>query len=134
MLSSSYSLINASNIFISFNSTSLLEAYFLGKKSLNLLAKENNVAEINLLNKISKYDIVVSNPPYLSKFDYENVSDEISACKIPEYLLAQRPARPILAITRSETETNTVNPKGKNVDLNSKWDCISLFIKRSAKH
>lgn len=54
MLSSSYSLINASNIFISFNSTSLLEAYFLGKKSLNLLAKENNVAEINLLNKISK--------------------------------------------------------------------------------
>ena len=39
----------------------------------------NNIKFIkcDLLNKISKYDIVVSNPPYLSKIDYENVSDEI---------------------------------------------------------
>ena len=29
------------------------------------------------MDKISKYDIVVSNPPYLSKSDYENISDEI---------------------------------------------------------
>jgi len=29
------------------------------------------------LDKISKYDIVLSNPPYLSKYDYENIPDEI---------------------------------------------------------
>ena len=33
--------------------------------------------QCDLLDKISKYDIVVSNPPYLSNLDYENVSDEI---------------------------------------------------------
>jgi len=39
----------------------------------------NNIKFIqcDLLDKISKYDIVVSNPPYLSKHDYENISDEI---------------------------------------------------------
>ena len=39
----------------------------------------NNIKFIqcDLLDKISKYDIVVSNPPYLSKNDYENISDEI---------------------------------------------------------
>ena len=39
----------------------------------------NNIKFIqcDLLDKISKFDIVVSNPPYLSKLDYENVSDEI---------------------------------------------------------
>ena len=39
----------------------------------------NNIKFIkcDLLDKISKYDIVVSNPPYLSRIDYENVSDEI---------------------------------------------------------
>lgn len=54
MLSSSYPLINACKLFISFNSTSLLEAYFLRKKSINLLGKKKNISEINLLNKISK--------------------------------------------------------------------------------
>ena len=39
----------------------------------------NNIKFIqcDLLDKISKYDIVVSNPPYLSKIDYKNISDEI---------------------------------------------------------
>ena len=33
--------------------------------------------QCDLLDKISKYDIVVSNPPYLSRLDYKNASDEI---------------------------------------------------------
>ena len=39
----------------------------------------NNIKFIqcDLLDKISKYDIVLSNPPYLSKYDYENIPDEI---------------------------------------------------------
>ncbi len=54
MLSSSYSLINASELLISFNSTSLLEAYFLNKKSINLLGNKTRISEIDLLNKVSK--------------------------------------------------------------------------------
>ena len=36
-----------------------------------------NFIKCDLLNKISKYDIVVSNPPYLSKHDLETISDAI---------------------------------------------------------
>ena len=52
----------------------------------------NNIEFIqcDLLNKISKYDIVVSNPPYLSKFDYDNVSDEIKLFEPKIALFANR--------------------------------------------
>ena len=46
--------------------------------------------QCDLLDKISKYDIVVSNPPYLSKHDYENVSDEIKLFEPKIALLAKR--------------------------------------------
>ena len=42
------------------------------------------------MNKISKYDIVVSNPPYLSNFDYENISDEIKLFEPKIALFANR--------------------------------------------
>ncbi len=54
MHSSSYPLINASDMLISFNSTSLLEAYFLEKKAINLLGKKTRESEIDLLKKVSK--------------------------------------------------------------------------------
>jgi len=52
----------------------------------------NNIKFIkcDLLDKISKYDIVVSNPPYLSKFDYENVSDEVKLFEPKIALFANR--------------------------------------------
>ena len=52
----------------------------------------NNIEFIqcDLLNKISKYDIVVSNPPYLSNFDYENISDEIKLFEPKIALFANR--------------------------------------------
>ena len=52
----------------------------------------NNIKFIkcDLLDKISKYDIIVSNPPYLSKFDYENVSDEIKLFEPKIALFAKR--------------------------------------------
>jgi surface carbohydrate biosynthesis protein len=51
--SSSYSLINSSEMLISCNSTSLLEAFFLEKKVINLLGKKRRVSEIELLKKIT---------------------------------------------------------------------------------
>ena len=51
--SSSYPLINSCEILISTNSTSLLEAYFLRKKTINLLGKKKRESEIGLLKKIS---------------------------------------------------------------------------------
>ena len=52
----------------------------------------NNIKLIkcDLLNKISKYDIIVSNPPYLSKYDYANVSDEIKLFEPKVALFAKR--------------------------------------------
>ena len=52
----------------------------------------NNIKFIqcDLLDKISKYDIVVSNPPYLSKLDYKNVSDEIKLFEPKIALFAKR--------------------------------------------
>ena len=54
MHSSSYPLINASDLLISFNSTSILEASFLGKKTINLLGKKERQSEIDVLKKVSK--------------------------------------------------------------------------------
>jgi len=52
----------------------------------------NNIKFIqcDLLDKISKYDIIVSNPPYLSKYDYENVSNEIKLFEPKIALFAKR--------------------------------------------
>ncbi len=54
MHSSSYPLINSAELLISFNSTSLLEAFFLEKKSINLLGKKKRESEIEVLKKVSK--------------------------------------------------------------------------------
>ena len=56
-------------------SSQALKVAEINSKKINC----NNIKFIqcDLLDKISKYDIVVSNPPYLSKLDYKNVSDEI---------------------------------------------------------
>ncbi|MDC0402620.1 hypothetical protein OAM14_00515 [Candidatus Pelagibacter sp.] len=51
--SPSYPLINSCDILISTNSTSLLEAYFLKKKTINVLGKKLRESEIGLLKKIS---------------------------------------------------------------------------------
>ena len=51
---SSNSLINASKVLVSSNSTSLLEAFFLEKKTINLLGKKERISEISLLKKISQ--------------------------------------------------------------------------------
>ena len=50
--SSSHSLINASEMLISSNSTSLLEAFFLDKKAVNLLGTKKRVSEIDMLKDI----------------------------------------------------------------------------------
>ena len=52
----------------------------------------NNIKFIqcDLLDKISKYDIVVSNPPYLSKYEYDSVSDEIKLFEPKIALFAKR--------------------------------------------
>ena len=47
------SLINASDLVISSNSTSLLEAYLLDKKIINFLGKKTRLVEIDFLKKIS---------------------------------------------------------------------------------
>ena len=56
-------------------SSQALKVAEINSKKINC----NNIKFIqcDLLDKISKYDIVVSNPPYLSKLDYKNASDEI---------------------------------------------------------
>tara|TARA_B100000989_G_scaffold21727_1_gene14259 strand:+ start:27385 stop:28758 length:1374 start_codon:yes stop_codon:yes gene_type:complete len=54
MLSSSYSIIYGSEMIISFNSTSLLEAHFLDKKRINLLGNKPRNSEIDLFRKCSK--------------------------------------------------------------------------------
>ena len=54
MHSSSYPLINSAELLISFNSTSLLEAFFLEKKTINLLGKKERESEIDVLKKVSK--------------------------------------------------------------------------------
>ena len=54
MHSPSHPLIFASDIIISSNSTTILEAYFLEKKVINLLGKKERISEIDLLKKISK--------------------------------------------------------------------------------
>ena len=51
--SPSSSLINSCEVLISTNSTSLLEGFFLKKKTINLLGKKPRESEISLLNKIS---------------------------------------------------------------------------------
>lgn len=51
--SSSHALINACEVLISNNSTTLLEGYFLEKKIINLLTKDERISEIDLLKKIS---------------------------------------------------------------------------------
>jgi surface carbohydrate biosynthesis protein len=51
--SSSYPLINSCEILITCNSTSLIEAYFLGKKSINLLGKKFRESEIEIAKKVS---------------------------------------------------------------------------------
>jgi surface carbohydrate biosynthesis protein len=51
---STNALINSAEISISSNSTAILEVFFLNKKIINLLGKNENIAEINLLKKISK--------------------------------------------------------------------------------
>ena len=50
--SSSHPLINASEMLVSSNSTSLLEAYFLDKKAVNLLGTKERVSEIDMLKDI----------------------------------------------------------------------------------
>ena len=46
--------------------------------AINLNCIQNiNFVNCDLLNKISEYDIVISNPPYLSKVEYEHASIEI---------------------------------------------------------
>ncbi|WP_440698007.1 surface carbohydrate biosynthesis protein [Candidatus Pelagibacter sp. HIMB1709] len=52
--STSYPLINSCEMLISTNSTSLLEAYFLKKKTVNFLGKKTRASEIDLLKRISK--------------------------------------------------------------------------------
>ena len=52
--SSTNDFIHSCEICISSNSTALLEAFFLEKNVINFLAKNPNLAEINLLKKISK--------------------------------------------------------------------------------
>ena len=52
--SSSFPLMNASEMIISLNSTSLLESYFLEKKAINFLGKNTRESEIDLLKKILK--------------------------------------------------------------------------------
>jgi surface carbohydrate biosynthesis protein len=52
--SSIFPMLNCCDILISNNSTSLLEAYFLGKKAINLLGKKERISEIDILKKISK--------------------------------------------------------------------------------
>lgn len=54
MLSASYPIINSCELLITTNSTSILEAFFLEKKSINLLGKESRPSEIELLKRISK--------------------------------------------------------------------------------
>ena len=53
MLSSSYPIINSCELLITTNSTSVLEAFFLEKKIINLLGEKSRPSEINLLKRIS---------------------------------------------------------------------------------
>jgi surface carbohydrate biosynthesis protein len=84
--SSSQSLINASNILISSNSTTLLEAHFLDKKKINFLGEEPNFSEMKLLKKISKVVRSVNELnntiKYFDEIDYKNeASDELKEIK-----------------------------------------------------
>lgn len=49
------------------------------QNSEKILSKQNNVKFIkcDLIEKEQIYDIIVSNPPYLSEIEYENISQEI---------------------------------------------------------
>ena len=69
-------------------SSKALKVAKINSKKLNC----NNIKFIkcDLLDKISKYDIIVSNPPYLSKFDYKKVSDEIKLFEPKIALFAKR--------------------------------------------
>ena len=69
-------------------SSKALKVAKINSKKLNC----NNIEFIkcDLLDKISKYDIIVSNPPYLSNFDYKNVSDEIKFFEPKIALFAKR--------------------------------------------
>ena len=51
--------------------------YWLNK--LQNLKCNNNIEFVrcDLINKIENFDIIVSNPPYLSEFDYKKTSQEI---------------------------------------------------------
>lgn len=66
--SSGYSLMNASEMIISSNSTTLLEAHFLDKKKINLLGEESNFSEMQILKKISKVARSVDELNYLIKY------------------------------------------------------------------
>ena len=69
-----------------------LKALNVAKKNANMINCINQIKFVksNLIDKIEKYDIVVSNPPYLSMQEYEKTSPEILKYEPKIALLASR--------------------------------------------
>lgn len=68
-----------------------IKAIAVARKNANILNCSNqiNFIKCNLLEKISTYDIVVSNPPYLSNSEYYNMSPGIRLHEPKVALLAK---------------------------------------------
>ena len=76
-----------------------IDATDISSKALNV-AKKNavklncnkqiNFIKCNLINKIQVYDVVISNPPYLSNLEYKKVSNDIQLFEPKKALVAAK--------------------------------------------
>jgi len=68
------------------------EALKVAKKNATKLncSKQINFIKCNLVSKIQPYDIVISNPPYLSNLEYKNTAHEIQLFEPKKALVAAK--------------------------------------------
>jgi len=68
------------------------EALKVAKKNATKLncSKQINFIKCNLVNKIQAYDIVISNPPYLSNLEYKKTAHEIQLFEPKKALVAAK--------------------------------------------
>ena len=134
--SSTNDFIHSCEICISSNSTALLEAFFLEKNVINFLAKNPNLAEINLLKKISKVvrseDELITAIKDIEKIKYKKTTAVDELDEIANFKENFDSFETVLNSLDKLPEVNTYDSLFKNsfYAIISKLRMFKIFIKK----